>query len=177
MNVSGGCSIQMRQALWFATVPPEPSWGHISSLAHGDNGVCDMDFPVFLLLESHVFPVVFMAHLPLCHHLFLPWLHSYWPSRCVSSQCAPVPCSFSVFALSGMLFTLVTTALLFFLLQAQRLPSYSWGKEAPWGLPWRLSGKEPTCQCRRHRFSPWSGKIPSGPEQWSLYATTVEPVL
>jgi len=28
------------------------------------------------------------------------------------------------------------------------------------GLPWRLSGKDSTCQCRRHRFDPWSGKIP-----------------
>ena len=23
-----------------------------------------------------------------------------------------------------------------------------------------LSSKEPTCQCRRHRFDPWVGKIP-----------------
>ena len=23
-----------------------------------------------------------------------------------------------------------------------------------YGLPWWLSGKEPTCQCRRHRFDP-----------------------
>ena len=32
-----------------------------------------------------------------------------------------------------------------------------------YGLPWRLSGEEPACQCRRHRrhgFSPWVGKIP-----------------
>ena len=28
------------------------------------------------------------------------------------------------------------------------------------GLPWWLSGKESTCQCRRCRFSPWSRKIP-----------------
>ena len=31
------------------------------------------------------------------------------------------------------------------------------------GLPQWLSGKEPTCQCRRHkrqRFDPWVGKIP-----------------
>ena len=30
------------------------------------------------------------------------------------------------------------------------------------GLPWRLSGKESTCQCRkcsRHRVNPWVGKI------------------
>ena len=27
-------------------------------------------------------------------------------------------------------------------------------------LPWWLSGKEPTCQCRRLRFDPWVGKVP-----------------
>ena len=29
-----------------------------------------------------------------------------------------------------------------------------------WGLLWWFSGKESTCQCRRHRFSLWVGKIP-----------------
>ena len=28
------------------------------------------------------------------------------------------------------------------------------------GLPWWLSGKQSTCQCRRLGFSPWVGKIP-----------------
>ena len=28
------------------------------------------------------------------------------------------------------------------------------------GFPWWLSGEESTCQCRRHGFDPWSGKIP-----------------
>ena len=28
------------------------------------------------------------------------------------------------------------------------------------GLPRWLSGKESTCQCRRHGFNPWVGKIP-----------------
>ena len=28
------------------------------------------------------------------------------------------------------------------------------------GLPWWLSGKESTCQCRRCGFGPWVGKIP-----------------
>ena len=28
------------------------------------------------------------------------------------------------------------------------------------GFPWWLSGKESTCQCKRHRFNPWVGKIP-----------------
>ena len=27
-------------------------------------------------------------------------------------------------------------------------------------LPWWLSGKESTCQCRRCAFDPWDGKIP-----------------
>ena len=27
-------------------------------------------------------------------------------------------------------------------------------------LPWSLSGKESACQCRRHRFGPWLGKMP-----------------
>ena len=29
-----------------------------------------------------------------------------------------------------------------------------------YGLPWWLRGKESTCQCRRHGFDPWVGKIP-----------------
>ena len=28
------------------------------------------------------------------------------------------------------------------------------------GLPWWLSGKESACQCSRHGFDPWVGKIP-----------------
>ena len=28
------------------------------------------------------------------------------------------------------------------------------------GLPWRLSSKESTCQCRRGQFNPWVGKTP-----------------
>ena len=41
------------------------------------------------------------------------------------------------------------------------------GKEGPhnilppkryWELPWWLSGKESTCQCRRHSFDPWVGR-------------------
>ena len=30
-----------------------------------------------------------------------------------------------------------------------------------WGLPWWLSGKESTCQCRRCEFNSWGMKIPS----------------
>ena len=32
------------------------------------------------------------------------------------------------------------------------------------------------CQCRRHRFDPWSGKIPHTMEQLSRCTTTIEPV-
>ena len=44
-------------------------------------------------------------------------------------------------------------------------------------LPWWLSGEESTCQCRRHEFDPWSGKIPCALGQLSPCITTVEPVL
>ena len=38
-----------------------------------------------------------------------------------------------------------------------------------WGLPWRLTGEEPACRYRRHRFNPWSGKILHATEQLSPY--------
>ena len=42
------------------------------------------------------------------------------------------------------------------------------------GLPWWLSGKEPSCQCRTHGFGPWSGKRPLAVEQLSLCAAATE---
>jgi len=42
------------------------------------------------------------------------------------------------------------------------------------GLPWWLSGKESTCQCRRPGFDHWSRKIPHSEEQLSPWATTTE---
>ena len=44
-------------------------------------------------------------------------------------------------------------------------------------LPCWLSGKESACQCRRHEFSPWSGKIPHPAEQLSLCLGAQEPQL
>ena len=44
-------------------------------------------------------------------------------------------------------------------------------------LPWWVSGKESTCQCRRHGFDSYSGKIPRSVEQLSPWDTTIEPVL
>jgi len=32
-------------------------------------------------------------------------------------------------------------------------------------IVWWLSGKESTCQCRRHRFGPWVRKIPCSRKQ------------
>ena len=43
-------------------------------------------------------------------------------------------------------------------------------------LPWWLRGKESACQCRRHEFSLWSGKIPHATAQLNPRATITEPV-
>ena len=50
-------------------------------------------------------------------------------------------------------------------------------KNYGWRLPWWLSGKEATYQCRRHRFDPWSRRNPHAAEQLSPCTTTTEPVL
>ena len=42
-------------------------------------------------------------------------------------------------------------------------------------FPRWLSGKESTCQCRRHGFNPWSGKTPLATEQLSPCAATADP--
>ena len=51
---------------------------------------------------------------------------------------------------------------------------HDWVTELNWGLPWRLSGKEFTWQCRGHRFNPWLGKIPRATRPC---ATTTEPMV
>ena len=45
------------------------------------------------------------------------------------------------------------------------------------GLPWWLSGKESTCQCKGHRFNRCSRKIPHALRQLIPDATTIKPVL
>ena len=52
-------------------------------------------------------------------------------------------------------------------------------RESTLGLLWWLSGKESTCQWRRHGFHTWprSRKIPHASEQLSLWTTTAEPTL
>ena len=45
------------------------------------------------------------------------------------------------------------------------------------GLSWWLRVEEPTCQCRRHGFHPWSGKTPHAAEQLSPCTTIIEPAL
>ena len=44
-------------------------------------------------------------------------------------------------------------------------------------LPWWLRDKESTCQCRRHRFDPWSRKISHAGEQLGLCTTVIAPIL
>ena len=51
------------------------------------------------------------------------------------------------------------------------------GKKTREGLPLWLSGKESTCQCRRHRLNPWPWKILHATEQLSPHTTTTAPVL
>ena len=55
-----------------------------------------------------------------------------------------------------------------------KLPQKAKNKITIWGLPWYLSTKESACQCSRHRFDPWSRKIPHATEQLSPCATTTE---
>ena len=45
------------------------------------------------------------------------------------------------------------------------------------GLPWWFSSKESACQRRRHKYDPWSGKIPHTETQLSQCTTALEPVL
>ena len=45
------------------------------------------------------------------------------------------------------------------------------------GLLWWSSGRESTSRCGRHRYDPWSEKIPQAVEQRCLCVTTPEPSL
>ena len=49
-------------------------------------------------------------------------------------------------------------------------------KEENQGFPWWVSAKGSICQSRRHRFDPWSRRIPHAGRQPLLRTTTVEPV-
>ena len=44
-------------------------------------------------------------------------------------------------------------------LQPEPVDMISYKVRKDFGLPWWLSGKEYACQCRRHGFNPWVGKI------------------
>ena len=48
---------------------------------------------------------------------------------------------------------------------AQWWPKWEGNKKKKEGPPWWLSGKESACQCRRHGFDPWYGRIPHVMEQ------------
>ena len=61
-------------------------------------------------------------------------------------------------------FSWFSSVALFILLNSSRSLIHIKDNSSPpfWvgGLPWWLSVKEPTCQCRRFRFNPWVRKIP-----------------
>ena len=61
--------------------------------------------------------------------------------------------------------------------QAKHLWSVSMIKRQGRGLPWWFSDKQSACQGRRHRFHPWSGKIPHAMEQLSPCTIAIESVL
>ena len=58
-----------------------------------------------------------------------------------------------------------------------KIPLGSSDEEGQQAASWWLSGWRSTCQCRRHRFNPWSRKNPHASEQLHPRTTTCEPVL
>ena len=52
---------------------------------------------------------------------------------------------------------------------------FSHSKEYRAGLTWWYSGEEATCQCRGHRFHPWSGKFPHASGKPSPCITMTDP--
>ena len=50
-------------------------------------------------------------------------------------------------------------------------------QESGQGHPWWSSEEESTCQCRGHRFDPWSRKIPDSLGQLGPWATPTETML
>ena len=63
------------------------------------------------------------------------------------------------------------------LLHKQLLISVTFKNEYMLALPWWLSSRESSCQCRRLGFAPWSKKIPQAEEQLSPWAAALVPEL
>ena len=89
----------------------------------------------------------------------------------------------NVFATTNIIKRVCTRNSTYILDVSPRLDSQKWYDSVKWfehlnlliGLPWWRSGWESACQCRGHRFEPWSGKIPHAAEQLGPWATTTEP--
>ena len=62
-----------------------------------------------------------------------------------------------------------------FLSDTETCLSFSTLKKTNHGFPWWSSGKESTCQCRGHRFDPWSGKIPHAMGQLARVPQLLKP--
>ena len=54
---------------------------------------------------------------------------------------------------------------------------YKFNQKNGSGVSQCFSGIELTCHCKRHKFDPWSRKIPHVQKQLSPNTTTIEPVL
>ena len=114
-------------------------------------------FQADLMLE-HASPSGVQLSLPLTSFLFLVLSWALWThfskSEFTSHQ---APCQFhSSYWLNNDLLLLIFFTVL---LQTMRTILQSHKPPAK-GLPWWLSGKEATCQCRRRGFDPWVRKIP-----------------
>ena len=105
-----------------------------------------------LLLVSSVFPSIRVFSNELAVHIRWPkyWSFNTSPSNEYSGLISFRVDWFELLAVQGTLKSL---------LQHQKILQHS----PSLGFPGDASGKEPTCQCRRHkrhRFYPWVGKIP-----------------
>ena len=129
--------------------------------------------------------------------IFLDWKNQhcendYTPQSNLQIQCNP-------YQTNNGIFHRTKTKKFTIWMETQKTPNsqsnlekekWSWSNQAPWpqtilqsysnqcsmvGLPWWRSGWESACQCRGHRFVPWSGKIPHATEQLGPWATTTEP--
>ena len=138
-----------------------------------DNIVCKVScplYPIEIMTPAYFIVVQLLSHVwlcqALCHdfasHVSLYHVRLLWPPL------SPRLCSNSCPLSQWCYLTISSSATLFFCLQS--FPAWVFSNDSAvcimWlksGLPSGTSGKEPSCQCRRHkrdRFDPWVGKIP-----------------
>ena len=120
---------------------------------------CDFLCVVFVSLSVCLSEITFMSVHVVC---FWIWMHRAWSSLS-ESHSPTMTCPFSSRGKWG---------------PESRMVLFKIKIDQVQGLPWWLSGKESTYQCRRHRFHLWSRKTPHSAEhQGPARATTTELVL